>query len=324
MFFLQLTPPPPPFTERVEVRQVVLQVRVLARDGSPILGLGKENFRVLVDEQEVQPASAEWVSTGLGDAAVEHPLPRPRLLAILVQRDLQPARARGLMAFKNYAAQLVEALPASDWVALMLQDSRLHLVQDFTRQHGKVAQLLRHELFRAPPAEGADPDAPRLQPFLPEDQLRLVATREQGLLLVAQALSRLGGDKTLLLLGWGLGRLSYPSVYLPAEYGLATRLLAGAQVQVLALDITQADWHTLELGLVQAAEDTGGIYAKTHLFPQQAVRRVLGALAGYYELSFPRPPLPEGVHRVEVRLVGARGLVLCRPTFADETNPALP
>lgn len=325
MFFLQFTPPPPPFTERVEVRQVVLQVRVLARDGSPILGLDKENFRVLVDGQEVQLASAEWVSTGPGDAAtIEHPRPRPRLLAILVQRDLQPARARGLMAFKSYAAQLVESLPTSDWVALILQDSRLHLVQDFTRQHGRVAQLLRHELFRAPPTEGADSDAPRLQPFLPEDQLRRVATREQGLLLVAQALSRLGGDKTLLLLGWGLGRLSYPSVYLPAEYGQAARLLADAQVQVLALDITQADWHTLELGLVQAAEDTGGIYAKTHVFPQQAVRRVLGALAGYYELSFPRPPLPEGVHRVEVRLVGARGLVLCRPTFADETNPALP
>lgn len=323
MFFLQLTPTPVPFTERVEVRHVVLQVRVLARDGNPILGLEKENFRVLVEGQEVPLASAEWVSTEPKQAAGEGP-PRPRLLVILVQRDLQPARARGLMAFKSYAAQLVEALPASDWVALLLQDSRLHLAQDFTRQHGKVAQLLRHELFRAPPPAGADADAPRLQPFLPEDQLRRVATREQGLLLVAQALSRLGGDKTLLLLGWGLGRLSYPGVYLPTEYGHAARLLADAQVQVLALDITQADWHTLELGLVRAAEDTGGMYAKTHLFPQQAVRRVLGALAGYYELSFPRPPLPEGVHRVEVQLVGARGLVLCRPTFADEASPALP
>jgi hypothetical protein len=66
------------------------------------------------------------------------------------------------------------------------------------------------------------------------------------------------------------------------------------------------------------------LYAKTHLFPQQALKRILGALAGYYELSFRRPPLPEGLHRLEVKLVDAKGLVLCPPSFQDPPRREVP
>ncbi|MFN3414328.1 MAG: hypothetical protein ACK42L_09740, partial [Thermoanaerobaculum sp.] len=57
----------PQFSEKVDVRRVVLQVRVLAADGSPVLGLKADNFRVLVDSRETIPDVVEWVelsSTG--------------------------------------------------------------------------------------------------------------------------------------------------------------------------------------------------------------------------------------------------------------------
>jgi len=310
----------PPFREAVEVRQVVLQVRVLSRDGSPVTGLGKENFRVRVDGQEVALAAAEWVGEEGRPAQHRKTQGEPKWVVVLVQRDLQPARARGLIAFKSYAARAVEALPPQDRVALVVQDFRLHLYADFTQDHGRVSELLRTGLFRSPPPLAPGP----LQALVGEKALREAATREQGLLLLARALASLPGEKTLLLLGWGLGRLSYPSFSLPREYWEAERLLADARVAVFSLDITQADWHTLELGLVQVAEDTGGLYAKTHLFPERALHRLLGALAGFYELAFPRPSLPEGVHTVEVELVGAEGTVLCRKSFADPPPPALP
>jgi len=310
----------PPLREVVEVRQVVLQVRVLAPDGSPVLGLGKDHFRVWVDGQEVVPATVEWVSGTVPASQAERPVQNPRWLVLLVQRDLQPARARGLIAFKSYAARAVEALPPQDQVALLVQDFRLHLYADFTQDHGRVSALLRTGLFRPPPPAAPGP----LATLLPEAVQRQATSRERGLLLLARAMASLPGEKAMLLVGWGLGRFSHPSFFLPREYWEAVRLLADARVAVFSLDITQADWHTLELGLVQVAEDTGGLYAKTHLFPDQALRRLLGALAGFYEIAFPRPPLPEGVHSVEVELVGAKGLVFCRRTFADSPSPALP
>lgn len=315
---------PPQFTEKVEVRQVVLQVRVLAADGQPVLGLTERNFRVLADGQEVPHISARFVDTTLKERpAGAAAAPPGRLIAILVQRDLQRARVSGLLAYKGWAARLVENLPPEDRVALLVQDSRLHLYSDWTTDHRRVAELLRTQLFRPPPRPIPGTESPTLGELLPESVQREASTHEKGLLAVARALSRLPGDRTLVVLGWGLGRFSYPGFYLPGEYFQAVRLLEDAHVQVFSLDITDADSHTLELGLIQVAEDTGGLYAKTHLFPEQVTRRLLGALAGYYELTFPRPPLPEGVHQVEVELVGTEGTVLCRRTFAD-SPPGLP
>ncbi|MGC8916387.1 MAG: hypothetical protein ACP5NF_05350 [Thermoanaerobaculum sp.] len=305
------------------MRQVVLQVRVLGRDGWPVLGLARENFRVSVDGKPVAVESARWVDSGeMGSSPGENH--GGRLVTILVQRDMQRARLSGLMAYKGWAARLVESLPAHDHVALLVQDSRLYVYSDLTPDHGAVARLLRTGLFRPPPKTPPAPGRASVLPLLPESAQAAAATREKGLLLLARALAQLPGERVVLLLGWGLGRFSYPGFDLPGEYLEAVALLAAEQVQVFALDITDADFHTLELGLVQVAEDTGGLYAKTHLFPATATGRVLGALSGYYELAFPRPPLPEGVHRVEVELAGASGTVLCRRTFADPPSVGLP
>ena len=58
--------------------------------------------------------------------------------------------------------------------------------------------------------------------------------------------------------------------------------------------MTDADYHTLEVGLEQVAADTGGFYAKTHLFPAQAMTRLEGAMAGHYVLAFEKPPSGAG------------------------------
>ena len=65
---------------------------------------------------------------------------------------------------------------------------------------------------------------------------------------------------------------------------------------------------------MQVAEDTGGFYAKTHLFPDQALKRVERALSGYYVLSFERPEGKPGRRRLEVDLVKGRGARVLAPT----------
>ena len=83
------------------------------------------------------------------------------------------------------------------------------------------------------------------------------------------------------------------------------------------LDITDADQHTLEAGLMQVAADTGGFFVRTNTWPSLAMDRLAGALAGRYELSFVRPDLPHGEHAIQIELVGRQGTVLARRSYRD-------
>jgi hypothetical protein len=104
-------------------------------------------------------------------------------------------------------------------------------------------------------------------------------------------------------------------VFLDHDYGPARQALVEGRVTVFALDVTNADYHTLEVGLEQVAEDTGGFYAKTHLFPGQAFDRLGRALEGHYLLTFAKPDLKPGEHDIDIGLVGRKGTVLARPSY---------
>ena len=90
-------------------------------------------------------------------------------------------------------------------------------------------------------------------------------------------------------------------------YGEARRALQAARASVFCLDVTDADSHTLEAGLQMTAEDTGGFFARTHLFTEQAMQRLAGALAGHYVLFVEATaPSDKRWHAIEVELVGRR------------------
>jgi hypothetical protein len=133
--------------------------------------------------------------------------------------------------------------------------------------------------------------------------------------VLAEALQDVPGSKSLVFFGWGLGRFSSTGVHMERDYGPARRALIESRTSVFTLDVTNADYHSLEVGLEQVAEDTGGFYAKTHLFSTQALRRLEGALAGHYVLVLEAPRLAPGPHALRVRLVGRDGSVLTRPTW---------
>ena len=123
-----------------------------------------------------------------------------------------------------------------------------------------------------------------------------------------------------MILGHGFGRILMgdgraPSVGVDAEYRDAARLLARARVVAYALDVTQADDHTLAAGLELVAADTGGFYLQTHTFPALALARLGGALAGRYALSFEKPAGAPGAHTIRIELVGRRGRVLARRSY---------
>ena len=96
------------------------------------------------------------------------------------------------------------------------------------------------------------------------------------------------------------------------------RTMSTARVNIFTLDITDADYHTLEYRLEGVSDATGGTYQKTHLFPAAALDRVTRAISGRYVLVFIKPNLPRGSHDVEVTLANQRkGRVSARSYYED-------
>ena len=143
----------------------------------------------------------------------------------------------------------------------------------------------------------------------------IVASGERGLYLVAKALERIPGGKSMFFLGWGLHVNRAPADW--KWHALAVNALQVARVNVFTLDVSDADWHTLEGTLQKLADLTGGTYAKTHVFSSQALDLAFRAIEGRYVVIFNRPDRPPGRHAIELSLRTKKGRVLARPFYDD-------
>ncbi|MGH6629010.1 MAG: hypothetical protein ACREB3_04690, partial [Burkholderiales bacterium] len=101
------------------------------------------------------------------------------------------------------------------------------------------------------------------------------------------------------------------------DFAEAIPALAAARITIFTLDVTDADYHSLETSLVQISDLTGGIYQKTHIFPNLAMDRVRRAIAGRYVLVFKKPDGPRGLHAIEVSLARRKGYVVARTYYTD-------
>jgi len=332
------TPTEATFYGEVEVRRVTVEVRVIGRDGEPLLGLGPQDFKVSVDGVPTTPESADWISwrepdqasgrievdeSGAPDTTVQTtpPLERPqRLVVLFFQLDIGFASERiaGLMRMAQRAARFVAELNPDDLVAVVSYESHLDLRLDLTSDRDRILHAVKvtsifGRLENPPPQP-----APSLAAHLDRAQCLEASKPETGLRLVAEALEPLRGDKAIVLFGWGLGRLQGRRVVLPRDYGEARTVLSRAHIPVYSIDITEADFHTLEVGLERAAADTGGFYAKTYRHPAGAMRRLEAAMSGHYVLTFSSPIPERGWHSLLVEVEGIKGArVYAKNSFTD-------
>ena len=96
-------------------------------------------------------------------------------------------------------------------------------------------------------------------------------------------------------------------------YAPAVKALRDARTSVFVLDVTSADYHSLQIGLEQVAADTGGMYLSTFRLPNLARDILAQAISGYYLLTLDRGQMPEGEEKVRVELRKKIGTVLARP-----------
>jgi VWFA-related protein len=331
-------PRPGAYTEQARVERVVIDAHVTYDDGEPIRDLVAADFVVRVDGKRVPLESVEWVPASEPEAAALKPgeitwgetpsLPEPvlayppgRVIVLFYQTNFEPVRSTGFLRMAQYTDHFLETLLETDRVAVVSFDSHLKLRQDFTNSREKIKDAMLSCLKTADPGRIEPGPFPSLARNFDYAAAKKAVTPERGLDLVARALEPIPGGKTMLFFGWGLGTIGGLVGPIPKEvreYNRALQSLSAARVNIFTLDITDADYHTLEGRLVGVSDATGGTYQKTHLFPQAALDRVTRAISGRYVIVFVKPNLPRGAHGVEVTLAGKRkGNVSARSYYED-------
>ena len=316
----------PQYVERVDVARVLVDVRALDRANGPLLGLTHENFQVKIDGKQARIESVQWVTGALLEGEASSIAPPPvqpalpaegRLVVFLFQKSLESGRIVGFMRMLIELQGFLEGFTPRDRLAVLSFDSRLRLWLDFTSDMERVRTVLERDLLRGKPGPLNASLPPSLYDALGAQKADRTYTMEDSLRLIAGALHPLPGAKTVVIVGHGFGRLSLSGVIMENNYEGARDALQQARASVFCLDVTNADYHSLEAGLQLVAEDTGGFFERTHLFSQLALNRLAAAIAGHYVLLVEKPEGKPGRHRIDVKLKGRDGRLYARNTFVD-------
>jgi VWFA-related protein len=311
---------------KATVEKVLVDAYVLGPRGGVLLDLTPEDFllrvggvEVPVEEVEYIPASRSELASRPPDEAKELGIPEfpeGRLIVLFCQADFGRYRTKGLMRMTNELGVFLDRFLPTDRVAVLSYDSHLKLRLDFTNDRVAIRKALYDTLkIGGAPEPAPSSPFPSLGEHFDVTAARDASSIEKGLYVTAKALEKIPGGKAMFFLGWGLGVNRQPRE--GVWYARAVNALQQARVNVFSMDVTDADWHTLEGTLEHVAEMTGGTYAKTHVFSAQALELAFRAIEGRYVVVFDRPEAPRGRHALELTLREKKGRVLARPFFDD-------
>ncbi|HXT20883.1 MAG TPA: hypothetical protein VN923_09050 [Thermoanaerobaculia bacterium] len=339
------------FESEIDVSLLTMVVRVVDTWGKPILGLTPQDFRVRVGGREVPVTAIDWIAedgaapsdyvaapadlgagadlaaaaeaafaAGHADAPDRALAPAPatsgrlgRLVVVFVQADLTPIRISGQMRLRPHNRELLETLRPDDRVAVVSFDSHLKLRQDFSADREATIRAIDEAMVFSPERRVKPTRPHSLAAQFDTEAARRAASPERALELIGRALEPLPGEKTVLFLGWGIGRFGSTGVTMTPDFAPAVKALRAARASVFVLDVTSADYHSLETGLQMVAGATGGEYYSTFRLPAVATRALAQAISGYYVLTLDHAALGDQQGKVRIELRNKSGTVLARP-----------
>jgi VWFA-related protein len=310
----------------VRVARILLDAYVTDGAGEAVPDLTASDFRVRAGRRELEVESAEWSPAGKPEGPVDAAdpsasgtapavrYPPGRILVFFIQADVGRQRAKGLMRVRSEIGRLLDTLVPTDRAAVVRFDSHLTLLCDFTADRAALEAAFDEGLLQGTAPAIVHSPFPSLAAGLDPGMARRAANVERALDLVSRALIPIPGGKALLFLGWGLGVDRSPRESQDLTRAFAS--MAAARINVFTLDVSDADWHTLETTLQDTSAVTGGTYQKTHIFAAGAVTRLAKSLGGRYVLVCVAPD--DGVlPLLDVSLRERRGEVVSRAyTFA--------
>jgi VWFA-related protein len=310
------TPPDDPqgeFGERVDVREVLLDVLVTDRNGNVIVGLDESDFVVKENGRPVDLTGVTFYSNrrlveSSDPAAVKKGIrvdqvPEDRYFILLFddQKDVA-AEAPRVLSQQMEAAKRAkgwvdgELLP-NDWVAVASYDTKLKVQQDFTRDKKALVDAIS-DAVKGKDREGNYPSridtskGPSLLAGLPKGkELRKETTTIfDALQRIAEASGDIRGRKNLLIFTSGLpGRLNSFGNYVPdRRYSEPTiRELNDNNVALYTVDLVPAGTdHTLSDSMNHLSDETGGRYFYNFTNFSTPLDQIAQENNGYYLLSY--------------------------------------
>lgn len=306
-------------TDQITVHRLLVDAYVTTGNGAPIRDLTRENFRVRIDGKPAEVESVEAISYDdeADPVAGER---HSRRIVFFFQGDMRTVRLLGHRKLIEEAKRLVDTLRPDDLVAVVSYDSHLKLRADFTNDRDVLRKAIDATLYPGYDRFEVPANRVSIGAALDPRAAKRAAKVERALELIAMALRPIDGAKTIVLFGWGFGRLTSLGVRMTPAYEAARRELDASRTTVFSIDVTNADYHSLEEGLQKVADDSGGFYVRGYDFPRSALERLRRTMSVRYELSVKVSGLARGEHDVDVRLIGRRGTVWSRTTYVVGTD----
>lgn len=305
------------FDEMVEVSEVMLDVLATDADGELVRGLGKDDFVVEEDGQEVIITAVDFYSTRYGDTTErQDEIPWSRYFIAFFDDQRRFSRYGSLeirqqIRASSHARRWVkEEMQPSDWMAVVRYDGKLKVYQDFSQDR----EALGDALGRA--AVGRKPSPQRRSQTGLVSLLRNLppSTPAGGKENIYQSIARLAegsgfivGRKNLLLFTLGFGVEDHTTRKVTPDerfYPHMEAMLNDHNVAVYPIDITPAGRGAKQRDFLQVlADDTGGFYDENFVGFLAPMKDVAEENSGYYLLSYqsPRPAGQVGYQRLEVK-----------------------
>ena len=328
----------PQFGELIEVTEVFLDVLATDKKGNIVHGLGKEDFVVLEEGEEMPITSVDFYTTRYNDESspvdavsaeeltgetagdfTEVPASRYFILFFEDQKRNNTASNRLLRqqmdAGRRAHDWVRDGLQGSDWVAVLSYDVKLEIHQDFTQS---VPDLIAGIAAATTGKKRDEPLRSERQREIAQAPLSLLANLPDGnalrdetvtiydaLRLVGEATRPIVGRKNVLLftIGFGDFRGNYTE---PDEryYPQMERALNDNNVAVYPIDLfPPGTRHPQSNFLNQLATDTGGEYFFNFVNFITPLQEIAEETTGYYLLSYrsEHPAGETGYRTVEVK-----------------------
>ncbi|HVS65513.1 MAG TPA: VWA domain-containing protein [Thermoanaerobaculia bacterium] len=295
------------FQERIQVREVLLDVLVTDRRGNPVVGLGPEDFIVTEDGEQREITGVTYYG-GVGElsgSGVEGESRSDRYFIVFFhdQKQAAPFLTAAQMETGRWAKRWIDQLLPNDQVAVMGYDVRLKLYQDFTRDKAAIVQAIEDaslgkkepDRWKTVSDPELDPDSPSLAVNLPTGKTLARQSRklQQALELVGEAAEGIVGRKNLLLFSVGFGDIDDFGLYTPDPryYPQMKQALNNGNVAVYAIDTVGSrrgnpGARDINDSLSAIANDTDGHYYSTFINALTPLEQVAEDNIGYYLLSY--------------------------------------
>jgi len=318
------------FADELEVTEVLLDVLVTDKSGGVVIGLGADDFLVEEEGEPVELTSVTFYSSrellGSKRSLEEHGLSvdetaESRYFILFFQQQRQAAAdvpgllARQMEAGRDVADWLAEDLQVRDLAAVVVFDTRLAVVQDFTNNIEDLQQAVaaavqgRGGKSHWPSRQPDVMEGPSLLRHLPVGRELGKAARDtyEALQVVAKAAGEIRGRKMLVFFGRGVGEVSSFGVWEPDSryYEPTVNALNDNNIAVYPLSVMpQGSRHTLEQSLSAMASETGGTYHRQYTSFTTPLGNISDENGGYYLLSYQarKEPGESGYQRVKVKL----------------------